>query len=168
MAPPPAYVGMGHNARGGGAGVAQEPKSREESGNTMKNTMAEEDDRRILARINALIAEACTHYQERGIPVEEVGEEALLRYAFDRLTEAERVAFGMTPRAELEKMFAFAALSNRMEDIAKKQGRPPPLLSVEDPERAQLIVEAKRNLRERDEEEAYWRGDEAADDEDGD
>jgi len=130
--------------------------------------MAEEDDRRILARINVLIAEACTHYEERGIPVEEVGEEALLRYAFDHLTEAERVAFGMTPQAELEAIFQFAAFSNMAEDIAKKQGRPPPPLGVKDPERAQLIVEAKRSLRVRDEEEAYWRGDDAADESDPD
>jgi hypothetical protein len=131
--------------------------------------MAEEDDRRILARINVLIAEACTHYEERGIPVEEVGEEALLRYAFDRLSEAERVAFGMTPREELEKIFVFAAFSNMAEDIAKKQGRPPPPLGVKDPEQAQLIMEAKRNLRARDEEEAYWRDDnDAADESDPD
>jgi len=113
-------------------------------------------ERQILARIDALIGEARAHYQERGIPDEEIDEETLLRYAYDHLSEAERVAFGIRPRAELEEILALAQFSNVADDYYKERGESPPPLDEDDPERAALIVEAKRYLREQEKAEAYW------------
>jgi hypothetical protein len=118
-----------------------------------------EQERQILARIDALMAEARTHYQERGTPKEEVDDITLQRYAFDHLSEAERVAFGLPSRAELEEILAFAQFSNILDDEAKERGEAIPPLEEDDPERAKLIMEAKQYLRERQEEEAYWRSD---------
>jgi hypothetical protein len=113
-------------------------------------------ERQILARIDALIAEARTHYEERGIPAEEVNAETLQRYAFDHLSEAERAAFGLPTPVELEEILAFAQFSNAVDDDYKERGESPPPLDEDDPEQAALIMEAKRYLREQEKAEAYW------------
>jgi hypothetical protein len=115
-----------------------------------------EHERQILARIDALIAEARTLYQERGIPDEEIDQETLQRYAFDHLSEAERAAFGLPTPAELEEILAFAQFSNAVDDYYKERGESPPPPDEDDPERAALIVEAKRYLREQKKAEAFW------------
>lgn len=114
----------------------------------------------LSARIDVLTTEGRAHFQREGIPASEVTEDALLHYALDHLSTAERAAFGIPTREQFTELLAFAEFANILEDIQEEEeGEPKVPLGVKDPKEAETIEWMQRRLRASQAEEAYWHGD---------